>query len=395
MICEIKVDSHILGFAGETVQSGSMVPVNFLDFITPVDDSQTPMGHPKFYDMLGNLGYHYLPNSVLPGCIERMVGVLKRDGSATVYTNEDVEIKIIGRASNEIKKGQEITEDDLADIKEVHINIAIPDDCGFFFIFHVGWMRCCFYDFGPVLPAEFVYERSYNMAITLGKCYRSVVFRKRLFHTDSEWDMMFENGWFPFFGLSGEKLSRLKSFWDEGLKIDEIVDEIANDLKKRLPKLLKSWEKYESFVDFHIEDVSQAVKYFMNDDHRGCGHILYSKIDGIMRSDYMTSKYRKIVLNEEEIENPNTDKLRKFATTISDVSGLLLPDKFKEYLKNVTYCRTTIKDRDVKPARHSVAHGYASNWSLETSVVAFLTFEQIMRCIMERQWELEENEDTE
>jgi len=43
----------------------------------------------------------------------------------------------------------------------------------------------------------------------------------------------------------------------------------------------------------------------------------------------------------------------------------------------------------LKPARHSTAHGYAGNWTEETSVVAFLIVEQIMRYIMERQWELE------
>ena len=108
-----------------------------------------------------------------------------------------------------------------------------------------------------------------------------------------------------------------------------------------------------------------------------------------MRSDYMTSKYRETILQEEEIEAPNTDKLRKFVTTIDDVSGLLLPDKFKEYLKDVYFSQTDIKDKNARPARHSTAHGYAGNWTEETSVIAFLIVEQIMRYIMERQWELE------
>ena len=392
MVYEIEVGSHLVGFCGETVQSGDIAPLQFMDFVTPIN-------HPKFYDMLKGLGGHYLRNDISPGGVNTMVGVLKRDGSATVYTNEDVEYEVKIRASNEIKKGQMVRERDVADIKEVHINTPIPDDCGFFFIFHVGWMRCCFYDFSPAFPDEMlkanklpesIRERNYNIVMTLGHCYRSVFFRERLFHTVREWDMMFNNGWFPFFGLSEKQLSLLKSFWDEGLEIDEIVIDIANDLKKRLPELLESWKKYEPFIDFHIDDLNHAVEYFMNDDHRGCGHILYLKIDGIMRSDYTTSEYRESVLEEEEIEKPNTDKLRKFVTNISDVSGLLLPDKFKEYLKEVTYGQTTIKDRDVKPTRHSVAHGYARNWTTETSVIAFLTFEQIMRYIMERQWELEE-----
>lgn len=66
-----------------------------------------------------------------------------------------------------------------------------------------------------------------------------------------------------------------------------------------------------------------------------------------------------------------------------------MPDKFREYLKEVIYRWTTIDDRDARPTRNSVAHGYAGNWRKETSVIAFLTFEQLMRFIMERQWELE------
>ena len=76
-----------------------------------------------------------------------MIGVVRRDGSATVYINEDVEVIMKMRAANSIKKGQEVRKSDIVDIKELNTNIVIPEDCGFFFIFHVGWMRCCYYDF--------------------------------------------------------------------------------------------------------------------------------------------------------------------------------------------------------------------------------------------------------
>lgn len=380
------------GFAAESARADSKGKMIYRDFMTPLN-------RPLFYEILENLGNSYLPDYMPPGRIEIMIGVVRRNGSATVYINEDVEVIMKMRAANSIEKGQGVRRSDIADIKELHINnVVIPDDCGFFFIFHVGWMRCCYYDFSANFPdivletnklPESMRMRDYNIPKILGKYYRSVFFRDRLYHTSHEWDMMFGNGWFPFFGLSEDQLKKLKDFWQQGWEIDGIVSDIAKDLKRRLPKLLESWKKYEGIADYHSEDLKDAVEDFMKDDHRRCGRNLYTRIEGIMRSDYMTSRYRETILQEEEIEAPNTDKLRKFATTIDDVSGLLLPNKFKEYLKDIYFCQTDIKDKDARPARNSTAHGYAVNWTEETSVVAFLIIEQIMRYIMERQWELE------
>lgn len=379
-----------LGFTAEPARAGSKVKLIYSDFITPLNQ-------PMFYEILENLGSSYLPDDMPSSHIATMIGIVRRDGSATVHINEDVEIIMKMRTANS-KKDLKIRKSDIADIKELHTNIIIPDDCGFFFIFHVGWMRCFYYDFSAIIPdivleknklPESIRVRDYYIPEMLGECYRSVFFHNRLYHTKHDWDMMFDNGWFPFFGLSEDQLKKLKSFWQREWKIDDIVSDIAKDLKRRLPKLLKSWEEYEGIAEYHSEDLKDAVEDFMRDDYRRCGRNLYIKIEGIMRSDYMTSKYRETILQEEEIESPNTDKLRKFATTIDDVSGLLLPDKFKEYLKDVYFSQTDMKDKNARPARHSTAHGYASNWTEETSVVAFLIVEQIMRYIMERQWELE------
>ena len=394
MIYEIEKDRDsmpTIGFAVEPIRPSSKGQIQTMDFMTPLNQSM-------FYEILENLGSNYLPDDMSPSHIATMIGVVRRDGSATVYINEDVEIIMKMRAANSIKNGQGVTKSDIADIKELNTNVIIPDDCGFFFIFHVGWMRCFYFDFSASIPdivleknklPESIRVRDYHIPEMLGRCYRSVFFRNRLYHTSHDWDMMFDNGWFPFFGLSEDQLKILKDFWKKGWEIDDIVSDMAKDLKRRLPKLLESWEEYEGIAEYHSEDLKDAVEDFMRDDHRRCGRNLYIKIEGIMRSDYMTSKYRETVLEEEEIEVPNTDKLRKFATTIDDVSGLLLPDKFKEYLKDVYFSQTDIKDKNAKPARHSTAHGYAGNWTEETSVVAFLIVEQIMRYIMERQWELE------
>ena len=394
MIYEIEEDRDsmpLCGFAAESARAGSEAKMVYRDFMTP-------LSHPLFYEILENLGSIYLPDDVPPGYIGTMIGVVRRNGSATVYINEDIEVRMKMRASNSIKKGQKIRKSDIADIKELHTNIEIPDDCGFFFVFHIGWMRCCYYDFSANIPdialkknklPESIRVRNYHISEILGNCYRSVFFRERLDHTENEWSLMFKNRWFPFFGLSEDQLKRLKDFWRHGWEINDIVSDIAKDLKRRLPNLLEDWKKYEGIADDHFENLNDAVEDFMKDDHRRCGQNLYTRIEGIMRSDYMTSKYRETILQEEEIEFPNTDKLRKFVTTIDDVSGLLLPDKFKEYLKDVYFSPTNIKDKKARPARHSTAHGYASNWTEETSVVAFLIVEQIMRYIMERQWELE------
>ena len=140
MIYEIDKDKDGMptcGFAAESARAGSEVKMIYRDFMTPLN-------RPLFYEILENLGSSYLPDDMPPGCIETMIGVVRRDGSATVYINEDVEVIMKMRAANSIKKGQEVRKSDIVDIKELNTNIVIPDDCGFFFIFHIGWMRCCY-----------------------------------------------------------------------------------------------------------------------------------------------------------------------------------------------------------------------------------------------------------
>ena len=389
MVYEIKnIKNMPGGFAAATTPEGKYCPIESAGFVTP-------MHHPKFYDMIESFT-EYLPDDFPPGSIYMMLGIFRRDNSASIYTNEDILLEIDTRVKNDVQKGQIVRKKDIADIRNVHLNIEIPNDAGFFFIFHVGWMRCFFYDYCPVLPNKILKEhnilgkRKYDISQILGICYRWVFFRHILDHSDTEWGIMFKNGWFPFFNLDIKHLNLLKSFWAEGLNTDEIIGTIATDLENRLPELLETWRKYESFADFHDEDLSHAVEYFLNDDHRGCGHILYLKIEGIMRSDYMLSRYREEILGDKETKSPRANKLHEFATTISDVSGLLLPDKFKKYLKDVIFRWSDIEDKEAKPTRHSVGHGFPRNWTKETSVIAFLTFEQLMRFIMERQWEIEE-----
>ena len=384
MVYEIEDFGLPVGLAGAPTPKGEYCPVIPLGFITP-------MNYPKFYDILDSLS---LPGDFAPGAIDTMLGVIRKDGSASIYVNE-VGYMLGIRVNNSLKRGQIVRGRDIGDVKSLTLDIEIPDDCGFFFVFHVGWVRCLFYDYYPILPDEMLKqtgmprERDYDLPRTLGNCFRSVFFRQRLSHSKSDWDVMFENGWFPFFGLSPRHLNLLKDFWSTELEIDEIVENIAEDLKKRLPELLETWKNYESFADFHSEDIGHAVEYFFKGDHKGCGYILYPKIEGIMRSDYLMSQYREDVL-EEKIKNPRSGRLREFATTVSDTTGLLLPDKFKEYLEKVVFGWAEIEDREAKPGRQSVAHGFARNWSKETSVIALLTFEHLMRFIMERQWEIDE-----
>ena len=265
MVYDIDKDKDSMptcGFAAESARTGGEVKMIYRDFMTPLNQ-------PLFYEILENLGSSYLPDDMSPGHIETMVGVVRRDGSATVYINEDVEVIMKMRAANSMEKGQGVTKSDIADIKELHTNIAIPDDCGFFFIFHVVWMRCCYYDFSASIPdifleknklSESIRVRDYHIPEILGKCYRSVFFHKRLYHTSHEWDLMFKNGWFPFFGLSEDQLKKLKDFWQQEWKIDDIVSDIAKDLKRRLPKLLKSWEEYEGIAEYHSEDADSTCK---------------------------------------------------------------------------------------------------------------------------------------
>ena len=126
MIYEIEKDRDsmpTIGFAVEPIRPSSKGQIQTMDFMTPLNQS-------IFYEILENLGSNYLPDDMSPSHIATMIGVVRRDGSATVYINEDVEIIMKMRAANSIKNGQGVTKSDIAD-HSTRQNLNRFRKCGF------------------------------------------------------------------------------------------------------------------------------------------------------------------------------------------------------------------------------------------------------------------------
>ena len=113
--------------------------------------------------------------------------------------------------------------------------------------------------------------------------YGQVLFQERLSISDAEWDVLFSTKWFPFVGLSNEKIDALISHIRSGWDPDENLDDIVSETKNRVSQMLESWSKHPSFLP-HFGLLERAVERFQNDDPVCCTALLFPRIEGILRT---------------------------------------------------------------------------------------------------------------
>ena len=118
-----------------------------------------------------------------------------QDGTGTAYINEmPLSIKIRPKR-NIHKKGDAVFSEDIADIQKLRMhNVTIPPEAGFLILFSVGWRKGLFYDFEPLDGPE----RDFDVELLLGQYY-AYLSRQGLFKiTETEWECLMEQRWFPF-----------------------------------------------------------------------------------------------------------------------------------------------------------------------------------------------------
>ena len=308
---------------------------------------------------------------VRPSEVDHLLVIYRRDGMAEVYVNE-LEVRGEVRVTGPVEAGAPMTKDDVAEIRSAGSGVyrfrGMP---GFLFLFSVGWRKGLFFDLEPARTPD-GRPRTYDVGMALGRMYSRVLFQERFSLSDDDWDRLFSAQWFPFVGLRSSTADDLISHVQDGVNPDRMLDCIVDETKARLPRMADSWARRPSFGP-HMVLLEHAIERFLADDWASCTALLFPRIEGMLRSHHAETGSGK---------KPHRDNLVKTATESAirrDNDSLLLPRRFRDYLRTVYFAGFQPKDKDAKASRDSVGHGVApaSAFDRKAAVIGLLTVDQL------------------
>ena len=369
---EIDLGKPPAGYARTSARTGEHVDVVYREFTSTEDG-----GH--FIQRIEGAAcdiLQRLPSQISPSQVDHILAICRRDGKADVYVNE-LDLRLNVRSTRSIEAGEYISKDDIADMESVELGVQIPDDVGVLFVFSVGWRKGLFFDFGPTLPDP--QPRQYDIASVFGQMYGQVLFQERLSIFDAEWDALFSTKWFPFVGLSNEKIdaliSHIRSGWDQ----DENLDDIVAETKSRVPQMLESLSKHPSFRP-HFDLLERAVERFQNDDPVSCTALLFPRIEGILRTHHS-------IFDTQLPPRPENLTELAVAAKIENDKCLLLPRRFAAYLRDVYFANFDPDAENIEVSRHSIAHGVAnpSKFDYKSALIGILTAHQLFYFLERKQ----------
>ncbi len=302
--------------------------------------------------------------------IDHMLVIVRSDCSATIYVNELRQVAR-GRVSRAIKAGEPVMRDDFVDIESVDLGIDIPSDAGFLFMFSSGWRRGLVYDFCPIIGEKV--PREFNVNRLLAQALAHVQYQERFSITVDEWKALFDSQWFPFVHLKSATLDRMLSYIRSGWSIDELTSEIVSEVEEFLDDAIVAWRSHPAFAD-HIDVLTHAAARFKDKDFMSCAGLLYPRIEGILRS---LAKISGGPLPPRNQCDAMADRV--VAGKVMNPQCLLLPHRFRDYLRRVYFADFNPNDPHVKVSRHSVGHGVASaaEFNDKAAVVGLLIVQQL------------------
>jgi hypothetical protein len=298
-----------------------------------------------------------------PPTVHTLLAIFDSTGKGTAYLNELVLTAMV-QTKTSIKKGQAIGKDHIADVTTIDPGVPIPDDCGFFFAFGVGWLRGVFYDYSPATLGQ--PRRTYDVKTVLGAYYSYLLFYERYKIDPDTWTAMLFSGWFPFIGLSEDTVRQLVA-WCSGddPSPDEVLPAAVKDVRSALPRWKLEWAP-RPFLGDHIELLQRGIERFEAEDYVSAGSILLPRIEGILRS------------IDPESQAADHHHFVARATGSRPKESALLPKKFRRYLTHVYFRPSKIGPSFL--GRNSVGHGVAraTSFDQKSCILALLTIDHLV-----------------
>lgn len=329
-----------------------------------------------FFRMVESLTAEYLSAAKMsPSQIDNLLVLVDQTNEATIYCNE-ITPTILVQTKVSTTAGQPVSKTDLADLREVDLGIDIPHDCGFAFIFSIGWRKGMLFDFAPMQAGI---TREFDLNRALGASYAYVLASERFVLSDVEWEELIAKGWFPFIGITDHTVQRMIDFLRSDIEIDKLLPEILAEIGTIVRGAIELAQRNPDFKS-HAIFIETALDRFLEGDCISAGSILYPRVEGMLRTFY---KLSKAVTKPKQATLLNVAFPPEFATRFA--TSLLRTDRFVTYLEKVIFAGFDWDDPN-GVTRHTVGHGVVNQNDLseKSIVLAFLTVHHLLFALMSR-----------
>lgn len=367
MSVEMNFDGVPGGYVLEDCAAGEQAKVGFCEFVSSEDGSKFI----KYLEGWPSQALNKVPANLRPqeSQIDNLLLIFRQDKSAILYLNEVIP-RLLVRANRSIKAGESIFHDDVIDVARLKFQdgIEIPEDCGFFYLFSIGWRKGLYYDVGP-LHGE---SRSYDVSRMLASVHTYLSFFHLFQASEAEWQSLLNNSWFPFRSLSRPTVETM--FWHarNNRNYEQLTEVVSVDFEKKLQRCLAYWRNNQ-YGGPHIAFLEKAVAHYQQSDYISACGLLYPQMEGLMRSFYSAQG-----LNGKRSQVELIDALVIPHQKSSHSLSILLPEQFCRFLETVQF-RGFDPINPVGVSRHTISHGVvnASELDKKAALVALLTIDQL------------------
>ncbi|MEI8360792.1 MAG: hypothetical protein WCG01_01565 [bacterium] len=351
----------LTGFALEGALGGETVKILTRSLLTSDD--------PEFYlysEKISNIFFNGI--LISPNMVHQFLVIIHSDLSADLYVN-DINILLEVKVKKDIKQGEAIMQDDIADIRKVKFpDIEITESDKVIYCFKVGWRFGLFFDLGTHVqtvntPPGILVEKLDldKMSLSIGDIYRYLSFYHvyKTLEAESRFKEIIKDGWFPFIEIIGSEFKLLTEIYHDKFDFQNRITQILNNFtKERIDKISNKWWGNDIFAN-KKELIMAGIKAYLDNDQSGyinCIKNLWSETEGILRAIYHIDTGKGNNVKTPDLISHIINKAKNKSG--SDFS-LLLPLSFLEYLKDVAFASFNTETGDVELSRNSSGHGVA------------------------------------
>ncbi|MFC1958335.1 hypothetical protein ACFLV6_00210 [Chloroflexota bacterium] len=230
----------IAGFALASGKRGDTIPILARALITSDE--------PEFYKYIENLSNPIFNKvGVFQDAVYQVLIIIHSDSSAELFIN-DFLVAVEMMAKRDVKKGEIITNCDIADIRRLNFpRTKIVDTDKVIYCSKVGWKFGLFFDLDRRDKLDIK-----AMELDLGKLNRYLSFQYiyEVLANEAQFEEMIKDGWFPFIEIIGGEYKALKEIYENKFDFDNRIEKLIESFnKERIEKITNKWWRKPVFND--------------------------------------------------------------------------------------------------------------------------------------------------
>lgn len=361
MIVDFDLPERIAGFAEEAARSRESLPVVFKD----LSSSEDGVAFLVRLEQVHSAVFSRIPGLPQPAQIASIIVSIAPSLRARAFVNEPMQGSM--RLKRTVEAGAGVTLDDILDVDRLRLSQPVSPDHAVISLLSHGWRRSLYFDFSPLhvppVPIAYDFERA------LGIQHAALLFQHRNRLSESAWQRVLAEGWFPFAFFSEQTITHFIGHAEAGWPIQELLDDgtMDADLVDASTKAPAFFA--QSIFEPHMPVLKHAFDRFGAGDYISACSILYPRIEGVLRMLQVSMTPRAFKLPE----------LIESVTTTGGPSFHLMPARFASFLTETVFRNFSDPRVEDHLSRHTIAHGVARSgtFNRKAAAVAMLTLLQL------------------